>query len=95
MKWIKGVSINDLAVSYSSGKEVPCSLTHIGAYVQNASSLKVHGLRREGESGEHIIECEVHADLNRPGEDASAELVWQKVTVLYNEFEKTGKILPA
>ena len=87
---IEGVSINDLAVSYA-GAIVRCRYTHSDGYVEYQCELKVRSLKKTKKSGEHIVHGEVRTDINRPGEDASAELIWQSIHFRFNEIEKTGK----
>ena len=89
---VEGVSINDLAVAYSTGKEIGCNDAHRDGYEQSLCGLKVFGLKRTKESGKHIVHAEINADVNRPGEDAGDNCIWQKIKFRFNEYLQIGKV---
>ena len=95
MRWntpkIERVGISDLAVSYA-GAIVRCRYIHSDGYIEYLCELKVHGLKKTKKPGEHIVHGEVRTDINRPGEDAAAELIWQNIHFRFNEFERAGRV---
>jgi len=91
---IEGVSVYDLAVSYSTEK-VYCAYYHADGYAEYHCGLVVLGLRKAknfNSSPIHLVVADLQSDMNRPGEDASARLEWNRVYFRFNEVEQIGEL---
>lgn len=94
---VDGVSIRKIRELHASGKKSTCRnrpfyFVHSFDQYKDSGDTKILSIRKIA-LNTFILQCLIDIDLNRPGEDASAEIVTNRLTVRYDSRKHRGAIL--